>query len=187
MPDRPSSPNSWITCPPTSSKSVSSAIAEMRTTEASPAATSNRGYIDFERLHAFTLELAFFVAHTKENVLLQRRHSHPVDKSTGVRSDQTVVLAAAGSSAAYPDALRRVSCFDAVTGKRLVFLTNNFTLPAPTIAQFTSSVGKSSFSLSGSSNICASSRSTAPARTPSKPKSKSPTASMSWSPSFANA
>jgi hypothetical protein len=95
----------------------------------------DRGYIDFQRLHAFTLELAFFVVRTKENVLIQRRYSHPVDKSTGVRSDQTVVLATAGSSTAYPDALRRVSYFDAVTGKRLVFLTNNFTLPALTIAQ----------------------------------------------------
>jgi len=95
----------------------------------------DRGYIDFERLYAFTLSLAFFVVRTKENVLLQRRYSHPVDKSTGVHSDQTVVLATTGSATAYPDALRRVSYFDAVTGKRLVFLTNNFTLPALTIAQ----------------------------------------------------
>ena len=63
----------------------------------------DRGYIDFERLHAFTLSLAFFVVRTKENVLLQRRYSHPVDKSTGVRSDQTVVLATIGSASAYPD------------------------------------------------------------------------------------
>jgi hypothetical protein len=95
----------------------------------------DRGYIDFERLHAFTLSLAFFVVRTKENILLQRRYSHPVDKSTGVRSDQTVVLATIGSALAYPDTLRRVSYFDAVTGKRLVFLTNNFILPALTIAQ----------------------------------------------------
>ena len=95
----------------------------------------DRGYIDFERLHAFTLSLAFFVVRTKENILLQRRYSHPVDKSTGVRSDQTVVLAAIGSALAYPDTLRRVSYFDNVTAKRLVFLTNNFTLPALTIAQ----------------------------------------------------
>jgi hypothetical protein len=57
-----------------------------------------------------------------------------VDKSTGVRSDQTVVLKTIGSATAYPEALRRVSYFDAATGKRLVFLTNNFTLPALTIA-----------------------------------------------------
>jgi IS4 transposase len=95
----------------------------------------DRGYIDFERLHAFTLSLAFFVVRTKQNILLRRRYSHPVDKSTGVRSDQTAVLATIGSASAYPDTLRRVSYFDAVTGKRLVFLTNNFTLPALTIAQ----------------------------------------------------
>jgi transposase len=95
----------------------------------------DRGYIDFERLYAFTLSSAFFVVRTKQNVLLQRRYSHPVDKSTGVRSDQTVILATLGSAMTYPDALRRVSYFDTVTGKRLKFLTNNFTLPALTIAQ----------------------------------------------------
>src|ERR1035438_5038657 len=95
----------------------------------------DRGYIDFERLNRFTRELAFFVTRTKENVLLQRRYSHPVDKSTGVRSDQTVILATDGSAAAYPDALRRVVYLDTVTGKRLKFLTNNFTLPALTIAE----------------------------------------------------
>jgi hypothetical protein len=95
----------------------------------------DRGYIDFERLHAFTLSLAFFVVRTKQNILLRRRYSHPVDKSTGVRSDQTVVLATIGSGSAYPDTLRRVSYFDAVTSKRLVFLTNNFNLPGLTIAQ----------------------------------------------------
>jgi hypothetical protein len=66
------------------------------------------GYVDFKRLHAFTRELAFFVTRTKENVLLQRRYSHSVDKSTGVRSDQTVILTTAGSAAANPDALRRI-------------------------------------------------------------------------------
>ena len=95
----------------------------------------DRGYIDFKRLHAFTRELAFFVTRTKENVLLQRRYSHPVDKSTGVRSDQTVILATDSSATAYPDTLRRVVYYDAVTGKRLKFLTNNFTLPALTIAE----------------------------------------------------
>jgi IS4 transposase len=72
---------------------------------------------------------------TKSNVLLQRRYSHAVDKSTGVRSDQTVILTSFESASAYPDALRRVSYFDAETNKRLTFLTNNFTLPALTIAQ----------------------------------------------------
>ena len=95
----------------------------------------DRGYIDLERLYAFTLSLAFFVVRTKENVLLQRRYSHPVDKSTGVRSDQTVILSSFESASAYPDPLRKVSYYDAETNKRLKFLTNNFTLPALTIAQ----------------------------------------------------
>jgi hypothetical protein len=95
----------------------------------------DRGYIDFQRLFVFTLSAAFFVVRTKSNVLLRRRYSHAVDKSTGVRSDQTVILTSFESASAYPDALRRVSYFDAGTGKRLKFLTNNFTLPALTIAQ----------------------------------------------------
>jgi transposase len=94
----------------------------------------DRGYIDFERLYRFTLESAFFVVRTKSNVLLQRRYSHPVDPSAGVRSDQTVILASLASASAYPDALRKVSYVDAETGKRLVFLTNNFSLPAATVA-----------------------------------------------------
>jgi len=95
----------------------------------------DRGYVDFERLYVFTLSSAFFVVRTKSNVLLQRRYSHPVDKSTGVRSDHTVILTATGSAKVYPDPLRRVSYLDAETRKRFKFLTNNFTLPALTIAQ----------------------------------------------------
>jgi hypothetical protein len=95
----------------------------------------DRGYIDFERLYVFTLSAAFFVVRTKENVLLERRYSHPVDKSTGIRSDQTVILTAIESAKAYPETLRRVSYYDAKTEKRLKFLTNNFVLPALTIAQ----------------------------------------------------
>jgi len=69
----------------------------------------DRGYIDFERLYRFTLESAFFVVRAKSNVLLQRRYSHPVDKDTGVRSDQTVVLASLESASVYPDVLRKVA------------------------------------------------------------------------------
>jgi len=95
----------------------------------------DRAYVDFERLFVFPLCSAFFVVRTKKNILLQRRYSHPVDKSTGVRSDQTVILTAIDSAQAYPDTLRRVSYYDADTDKRLRFLTNNFVLPALTIAQ----------------------------------------------------
>ena len=94
----------------------------------------DRGYIDFERLYVFTLSSAFFVVRTKSNILLQRRYSHPVDKSTGVRSDHTVILSAFDSAKVYPDALRRVSYLDVETRKRFKFLTNNFALPALTIA-----------------------------------------------------
>jgi hypothetical protein len=94
----------------------------------------DRGYIDSERLYRFTLEAAFFVVRTKSNVLFERRYSHRVDPATGVRSDQTVVLASLESASVYPDALRKVAYVDAETGKRLVFLTNNFALPAATIA-----------------------------------------------------
>jgi IS4 transposase len=94
----------------------------------------DRGYVDFERLYIFTLSAAFFVVRTKSNVLLQRRYSHPVDRTTGVRSDHNVILTAIDSAKAYPEQLRRVSYLDVATRKRFKFLTNNFTLPALTIA-----------------------------------------------------
>jgi transposase len=95
----------------------------------------DRGYVDFKRLYVFTLSAAFFVVRTKSNVLLQRRYSHPVDKTTGVRSDHTVILTAIDSAKAYPDVLRRISYLDVETKMRFKFLTNNFTLPAFTIAR----------------------------------------------------
>src|SRR5437899_3541663 len=94
----------------------------------------DRAYVDFERLYVFTLSAAFFVVRTKSNVLLQRRYSHPVDKTTGVRSDHTVILTAIDSAKAYPEKLRRISYLHVETRKRFQFLTNNFTLPALTIA-----------------------------------------------------
>jgi len=95
----------------------------------------DRGYVDFERLYIFTLSLAFFVVRSKSNVKLQRRYSHPVDKTTGVRSDHTVILTTVDSATVYPDPLRRVSYLDLETNKRLIFLTNNFVLPALTVAR----------------------------------------------------
>jgi len=94
----------------------------------------DRGYLDFERLYRFTMSAAFFVTRAKTNVRLQRRYSLAVDKSSGVQSDQTAVLTAIGSARVYPDALRRIVYLDAETNKRLTFLTNNFDLPALTIA-----------------------------------------------------
>ena len=95
----------------------------------------DRGFIDFERLYRFTLSSAFFVVRTKSNILLQRRYSRPVDNNTGLRSDHTVILTSFRSASAYPEALRRVTYCDPDTGKRLKFLTNNFTLPPLVIAQ----------------------------------------------------
>ena len=95
----------------------------------------DRGYIDFERLFIFEMSSAFFVVRTKENVLLQRRYSRPIDKTTGLQSDHTVILTSLESAKVYPDALRRITFVDKQTNKRLKFLTNNFALPALTIAQ----------------------------------------------------
>ena len=95
----------------------------------------DRGYLDFGRLHRFTLGLAFFVTRAKTNLDFSRRSSRRVDKATGLRSDQTIVLNGVKTSVLYPDPLRRVSYCDPETCKRLVFLTNNFDLPALTIAR----------------------------------------------------
>lgn len=94
----------------------------------------DRAYVDFERLHRFTLALAFFVTRTKSGVQLNRLESRPVDRTTGVRSDHIVWLTTPQSVAHYPERLRRVSYRDPEDGKVLVFLTNNFDLPALAIA-----------------------------------------------------
>ena len=95
----------------------------------------DRGYVDFMRLHRFTRGAAFFVTRCKRNLDFTRRAHRPIDKTTGLRSDQTIVLAGPKSSRLYPDPLRRVAFYDVEHGRRLVFLTNNFTLPALTIAR----------------------------------------------------
>jgi hypothetical protein len=95
----------------------------------------DRGYVDFQRLHRFTTGGAFFVTRGKRNLDFARRACRLVDKSTGLRSDQTIVLAGPKSSRLYPDRLRRVAFYDVDHDRRLVFLTNNFTLPAMTIAR----------------------------------------------------
>ena len=94
----------------------------------------DRGYIDFARLHRFTQHAAFFVTRAKSNLDYIRRSSHSVDPGTGLRSDQTILLRGPKTSQFYPDCLRRVSFFDIEKHRHLVFLTNNFVLPALTIA-----------------------------------------------------
>lgn len=93
------------------------------------------GHLDFGRLYLFHLALAFFVIRAKANFQFRRLYSHPVDKSTGVLSDQTIMLTTFYSAEAYPEKLRRIRYYDAETDKRLCFLSNNFSLPALTIAQ----------------------------------------------------
>jgi len=95
----------------------------------------DRGYLDFSRLYVFSQTLAFFVIRAKANLRFRRLYSHPVNRASGLLCDQTVLLASFYPSQNYPDKLRRVRFFDVTTGKRLCFLTNNFTLPALTIAQ----------------------------------------------------
>ena len=93
----------------------------------------DRGYVDFRRLYALNQAGAFFVTRTKINMNYHRVYSHAVDKTTGLRFDQTIALDGFYSQRHYPQQLRRVSFVDPETGKRLVFLTNNFTFSALTI------------------------------------------------------
>ncbi len=94
----------------------------------------DRGYLDFGRLYAFNQSLAFFVARTKRNTKFRRLYSHSVDRTDGLRCDQTIMLVTPKSLAGYPEKLRRVKYFDVEKETPLVFLTNNFILPALTIA-----------------------------------------------------
>jgi hypothetical protein len=93
----------------------------------------DRAYVDFKRLHVFHEGGAFFVTRTKKGIQFQRRCSHDIDVSTGLRSDHTVVLAASASRKHYPDPLRRIRFHDSEQNRFLRFLTNNFDLPAITV------------------------------------------------------
>jgi hypothetical protein len=95
----------------------------------------DRGYTDFERLYRFTQGLAFFIIRAKRDLDFARRAYREVDKSTGLRSDNTIRLCGPKTSTLYPDPLRRISYYAADIDKRFVFLTNNFALPALTIAR----------------------------------------------------
>jgi len=95
----------------------------------------DKAYIDFARLYRLHRQAAFFLTRAKKNLDYNRRQSHIIDKATGLRSDQTILLAGVKSSQSYPEALRRIRYFDIDTDKRFVFLTNNFVLPALTITQ----------------------------------------------------
>ena len=92
-------------------------------------------YIDFERLRRIHQSAAFFVTRAKRNFQCRRRYSGPIDKAAGIRFDQTVVLTGPLSRKKYPDTIRRIGYVDPVTGRKLVFLTNNSALPAISVAQ----------------------------------------------------
>ena len=94
----------------------------------------DRGYLDFERLYALHQAPAFFVIRSKSNTDLRRVYSNPVDKSSGVLCDQIVALEGFYTRQGYPEKLRRIKFYDSKRDKRLTFLTNQFLLPAATIA-----------------------------------------------------
>jgi transposase len=94
----------------------------------------DRGYIDFARLHFMSARAAYFVTRAKSNLQYRRLYSRQVDKSTGLRCDQTIVLTGPRSAKAYPDKLRRIRYYDVDTDRRLTFLTNNLLLDALKIA-----------------------------------------------------
>jgi len=95
----------------------------------------DRGYLDFIRLFKIAQALAFFVTRSKKNTKFRRLYSNAVDRSTGIIADQTIMLAGLRSCDNYPEKLRRIVYRDPITNKRLVFLTNNFSLAATTIAK----------------------------------------------------
>jgi len=110
-------------------------LLDALTPEAGSFIVMDRGYLDFERLYRLQQALAFFVIRAKHNLQFNRRYSHQHDRMTGVRSDQTIVLTGPKTSTLYPIPLRRVSYYSAESDQRLVLLTNNFSVPALTVAR----------------------------------------------------
>lgn len=94
----------------------------------------DRGYVDFKRLFTLNIAGAFFVIRAKSNTKYQRRYSHPVDKSNGLKCDQAIILTGVDSATDYPQPLRRIKYFDTKTEKTFNFLTNNFAVSAQTVA-----------------------------------------------------
>jgi transposase len=110
-------------------------VLDQLTLEAGSFYVMDRGYVHFARLYRFTLAAAFFVVRARRNMQYRRRYSHAVDKSTGLRCDQTVLLTGKDSTNDYPATLRRIRYCDPQQARQLVFITNNFSLPALTVAQ----------------------------------------------------
>lgn len=110
-------------------------VLDQITFEAGSFYIMDRGFLDFARLHTLHLAQAFFVTRAKSNTQYRRLYSHAIDKACGLRCDQTIMLTGVHSCTDYPAKLRRVKFYDAKHDKLLVFLTNNFDLPALTVAQ----------------------------------------------------
>ena len=109
-------------------------ILDMLLPEAGAFYIMDRGYVDFARLFMLHTAGAFFVIRAKSNTQYRRRYSHPVDQSTGLRCDQTILLTGVNTATDYPQPLRRIKYHDHQTGKTFNFLTNNFVIPAQTTA-----------------------------------------------------
>jgi len=110
-------------------------ILDQLTFEAAAFYLMDRGYLDFPRLHRLHLASAFFVTRARKRFRCQRLYSAPVDRTTGIMCDQIVTLSNPVPRAGYPDRLRRIRYFDPQQERRLIFLTNNFTLPPLIVAQ----------------------------------------------------
>jgi Domain of unknown function (DUF4372)/Transposase DDE domain len=115
-------------------KSYDSDILDLLVPEPGAIYVMDRGYVDFERLGRLNRAAAFFVIRPTKNLKWQRRASRPVDKAAGVQCDQSIAMCMPRTRARYPEALRRVRYLDPESGRHLVFFTNNFVLPARTIA-----------------------------------------------------
>jgi hypothetical protein len=109
-------------------------VLDILTPEPGSFLVMDRGYLDFARLYALHQSLAFFVTRAKSNLQFRRQYSHSVDRSSGVRSDQTGILTGPLTSTLYPVALRRVTYYSVETAKHFVFLTNNFSVTPLTVA-----------------------------------------------------
>jgi hypothetical protein len=109
-------------------------VLDLLVPEAGAFYVMDRGYLDFARLYSLFLSSAFFVIRGKSNLQCRRLYSHPVDKQSGLKCDQTVMLTGFYAAKDYPDKLRRIKYYDEQIDKTFVFLTNNFSLPALTIA-----------------------------------------------------
>lgn len=110
-------------------------VLDILVTEPGSFYVMDRGYVDFARLYSIHQARAFFVTRAKRNFRFERRYSRAVDKATGLRCDQTIILTYVDSAAGYPEPLRRIRYYDQENKKKFVFLTNNFSLPALTVAQ----------------------------------------------------